>query len=49
MPRIYKDVIIKRANKNASGIKYYAFIKGVRVMSDTLKGIKEMITHTKNS
>lgn len=43
-PRVYKGVIIHRASRNSSGIRWFAYTPSGRKMADTLDGIKQLIT-----
>lgn len=42
-PIWYKGIIIWKALKNASGIRYYAYTNNGVVRADTLKGIKLLL------
>ncbi len=47
--RIYRNVVILPADKNASGIRWTARLhNGDRLRADTLQGIRQMIRNAQN-
>lgn len=43
---VYKGVNIYPADVNASGIRWYAIVKGKKLRSDAKQGMRQLITAT---